>query len=223
MKIGTKSVLFGAHQFLIHPWFVAWAWWQLYGFPFDVRLWVAFFVHDIGYIGSPNMDGPEGEAHVELGGSIMHWVCDRCFGLRNPDSSRRYHWKMFSILHSRFYAKKLGLNPSRLCCADKLSTALEPWWLYLPRVIVTGEINEYMAKAGGMPDSKYNGEKGGGKYLTMNLVNNDARLTLWQKRRYWHERMIDYLRRYAWTHLDGRADEWTPAQMEAIDSSGVWK
>lgn len=23
MKLGTKSVLFGAHQFMIHPWFVA--------------------------------------------------------------------------------------------------------------------------------------------------------------------------------------------------------
>src|SRR3990167_10895950 len=51
LTIGTKSVLFGAHQFLIHPWFVAWAWWKLYGFPFDPRLWVAFYVHDIGCLG----------------------------------------------------------------------------------------------------------------------------------------------------------------------------
>ena len=51
MNIGTKSVLFGAHQFLIHPWFVAWGWWTLYGFPWDPRLWVAFVVHDLGYIG----------------------------------------------------------------------------------------------------------------------------------------------------------------------------
>jgi hypothetical protein len=33
MKIGTKSVLFGAHCFFLHPWFVAAAWWRLYGFP----------------------------------------------------------------------------------------------------------------------------------------------------------------------------------------------
>ena len=33
MTIGTKSVLFGAHQCLIHPWFVAYGWWTLYGFP----------------------------------------------------------------------------------------------------------------------------------------------------------------------------------------------
>ena len=69
MKVGTKSVLFGAHQFLIHPPFVALAWWKLYGFPFDPRLWVAFYVHDIGYLGKPNMDGSEGESHVELGGA----------------------------------------------------------------------------------------------------------------------------------------------------------
>ena len=67
MTVGTKSVLFGAHQFLIHPWFVAWGWWTLYGFPLDPRLWVAFFVHDLGYIGKPNMDGPEGETHPLLG------------------------------------------------------------------------------------------------------------------------------------------------------------
>jgi hypothetical protein len=23
-------------------------------------LWIAFFVHDLGYLGKPNMDGPEG-------------------------------------------------------------------------------------------------------------------------------------------------------------------
>lgn len=32
MKMGTKSVLFGAHQFLIHPIILAIAWWQLHGF-----------------------------------------------------------------------------------------------------------------------------------------------------------------------------------------------
>ena len=30
MRIGTKSVLFGAHCFLLHPWFVAWGWMDLY-------------------------------------------------------------------------------------------------------------------------------------------------------------------------------------------------
>lgn len=77
MKIGTKSVLFGAHCFFLHPWFVAAAWWKLYGFPFDPRLWVAFFVHDLGYWGKPNMDGIEGERHPYFGAKIMQRLFDK--------------------------------------------------------------------------------------------------------------------------------------------------
>lgn len=132
MKIGTKSILFGAHQFMIHPWFVAYAWWKLYGFPFDPRLWIAFFLHDLGYWGKPNMDGPEGESHPEFAAKIM----DKLFGLK---------WWIFCQYHSRFTAKKAGVQYSRLCPADKLAVALEPAWLYLPRVILSGEIKEYMA------------------------------------------------------------------------------
>jgi hypothetical protein len=99
MKIGTKSVLFGAHCFFIHPFFVALAWIKLYGFPFDPRIWIAFFIHDLGYIGKPNIDGPEGESHVELGAKIM-----RIFGEK---------WSDFSMYHSRYYAKKHGKKPSR--------------------------------------------------------------------------------------------------------------
>src|SRR5437870_4037739 len=47
MSIGTKSVLFGAHCFFLHPLFVALAWTRLYGFPRDWRLYLAFFVHDL--------------------------------------------------------------------------------------------------------------------------------------------------------------------------------
>jgi hypothetical protein len=51
MTVGTKSVLFGAHCFLIHGFFVARGWWTLWGFPWDARLWAAFFIHDLGYLG----------------------------------------------------------------------------------------------------------------------------------------------------------------------------
>ncbi len=71
MRVGTKSVLFGAHCFFIHPFFAAVGWWTLYGFPWDPRLWAAFFLHDLGYIQKENMDGPEGEEHVHLGATIM--------------------------------------------------------------------------------------------------------------------------------------------------------
>lgn len=190
MRIGTKSVLYGAHQFAIHPWFVAAAWWKLYGFPWDPRLWIAFFVHDLGYWGKPNMDGPEGETHVELGARIMGWL----FGPK---------WEAFTCYHSRFYAKRDGAKPSKLCIADKLSICLTPHWLYLPMANWTGEIREYMKLAA------Y------GKYDSMPLSVSSQRA--------WFDSMVEYLRRWVEEHKDGRDDTWTPQAREAQDSSGVWK
>lgn len=134
MKIGTKSLMFGAHCIFIHPLLVAAAWWRLYGFPSDPRLWLAFIVHDWGYWGKSNMDGPEGETHVEAGARIMA----RLFGPA---------WGDFTRYHSRYYARKDGVAPSRLCYADKLSLCFEWDWCYLLRVCLTGEIREYRAHA----------------------------------------------------------------------------
>ena len=220
MKVGTKSVLFGAHCWFIHPWFVALAWWHLYGFPTDPRLWVAFFVHDVGYWGCPNMDGPEGEDHDFTGAGIMgrlfdprfptlpesqtwfgRW-CDRRFGVC-PYAA---NWFSFSFYHSRFMAKRYAAPYSKLCPADKLAVALEPWWLYLPRVVATGEIDEYMAIAGGREGSKYNGEP---------KLTPAAQLTGMTPRRGWHRRMTNYLRQWAYAHRDGDADTWTPNPKQA--------
>lgn len=190
LNVGTKSVLFGAHQFLIHPWFVAAAWWRLYGFPWDPRLWVAFFVHDLGYLvyNTPNMDGPEGERHVEWGATLMR----RWFGPQ---------WGRFCLYHSRFYARRDGQPFSRLCVADKLAVVLEPWWLYLPRVILSGEVHEYLALAGGKGQSKYKGEPNS-KYVSMQLETGTIRG--------WHRAMTAYLREWVEVHADGREDTWTP-------------
>ena len=83
MKIGTKSLLFGAHAFWWHPAFVAMAWYKLYGWHYvtyktklspplvtslrDWRLWLAFVVHDWGYWGCSDMDGKQGEWHPLVG------------------------------------------------------------------------------------------------------------------------------------------------------------
>lgn len=134
MKIGTKSVLFGAHCFILHPFFVAYSWYKLYGFPWDPRLWCAFFLHDIGYFGKPNMDGDEGELHPYAGAKIMKFF----FG---------QEWYEFTLYHSRFLSKKNGAQYSKLCVADKLAISLTPAWLYLPMVRATGEIKEYMKDA----------------------------------------------------------------------------
>lgn len=195
MKVGTKSVLFGAHCFFIHPFFVAAAWWQLYGFPWDPRLWVAFFVHDLGYWGKPNMDGEEGELHPYLGARIMHFLFDRPGRWRWwPDTLNR-RWFDLTLYHSRFLAKRHGRQPSQLCMADKLAVAMEPWWLYLPRVLLTGEAREYMGLRAN-PNGKYAHEARG----------DSAPLTP----REWQRRMSEYCRAWAIEHADGRRDTWTP-------------
>jgi hypothetical protein len=212
MKIGTKSVLFGVHQFALHPWFVAWGWFKLYGFRrvfigrswhntllwgwvqqdvfasiLSPRTWLAFFVHDIGYLGKPNMDGPEGELHPTVGAAIMRAVCGE-------------PWGEFVLFHSRFLARQRGRKPSPLCIADKLAITLPPRWLYLPLARATGEIREYMAK------SDRNNETGG-KYASAHLTLTDEES--------WHRDMCDYMRRWVEEHKDGRADTWTPAPTRA--------
>lgn len=207
MKVGTKSVLFGAHCFIIHPFFVLAAWIKLFGFPFDPRLWVAFFVHDLGYWGKPNMDGPEGETHVELGAKIMHKLFDwkkvagsPYFNLDTGKPVNVYYniWGNFSLYHSRFYAKKDGENYSRLCVADKLAICLEPSWLYLPRVNWSGEIHEYMKLAG---QRKYDGEPVS-KYESMKLST--------KSQKDWFAAVTSYLFRWVEEHSDMKEDTWTP-------------
>jgi hypothetical protein len=134
MRVGTKSILFGVHNFVLHPPLVAIAWWRLYGFPHNPRLWLAFLFHDVGYFGKRSMEGPEGETHVELGARIM----GRLFGPPWADFCRR---------HSRFYARARGLTVSRLCVADKLAFVLTPAWLYLPLARASGELWEYMERS----------------------------------------------------------------------------
>jgi hypothetical protein len=213
LNLGTRSVLFGAHCFLIHPWLVALAWWRLYGFPWDPRLWVAFFVHDLGYWGKPNMDGVEGERHPEWGAAVMRRfdgyfrrkglvarLCDAVWGDRSWEYGPR-SWEFFVLYHSRFLSKRDGKQFSQLCVADKLVIVMEPWWLYLPRVIATGEIREYMALA---------------------RVNNDG-LQHGGSRRAWYRGVQKYVAAWVKEHRDGRPDTWTPPAREAVDATGVWR
>jgi hypothetical protein len=215
MKIGTKSLLFGVHQFAIHPWFVALAWRRLYGFPWDPRLWVSFFVHDLGYWGKPNMDGPEGETHPFTGAAVMGalfdhldryghrlplqpWftqftggVCDLIWG-RCPQGQT---WYCFTLYHSRYLAKRYGVGYSPLCVADKLGTALPPQWLYLLQANLTGEIWEYMNGSGARTPA---GER---------------------TQRQWLAAVQRYCREWAYVHRDGRSDGWTGTRRDlAIDA-----
>ncbi|MCK5601535.1 hypothetical protein KAR91_06700 [Candidatus Pacearchaeota archaeon] len=201
MKTGTKSVLFGSHQFLIHPLFVALAWWKLYGFPFDPRLWFAFFLHDLGYIGKPNMDGPEGDRHPEFAARIM----GRLFGRK---------WGELCLYHSRFYSKRDNAQYSKLCVADKLGIILEPWWLYIPRGLLSGEIHEYMSLRGGRNDSKYNGEPNTEEVKKLFASNSY---------RQWYKGVQLYMRDWIEEHKEIKPDTWTPDHKKAINNQGVWK
>lgn len=187
MLVGTKSVLFGAHCFFLHPFFVAAGWTKLYGFPWDPRLWFAFFLHDIGYIGKPNMDGPEGESHPEIGAKLMGRLFDHDrFGMGDAD---RYRWHDFCLYHSRYYAKREDRKPSQLCFADKLAFTLTPWWLYLPMVTATGEIEEYLKNAQ-TADSAHWTPTGFDKCR-------------------WHTQLCTYMRDWVDTHKEGADDTWT--------------
>ena len=186
MNIGTKSVLYGAHCAILHPWFLAVAWWRLYGFPWDVRLWASFCLHDVGYFSKRDMDGSDGETHVELGARIMALL----FG---------ESWGAFTAAHSRYWAMRHGRQVSRLCVADKLAFVLAPDWLYLPMVRATGELAEYMLRA--------KERQAGSAHFT---VVESAQLNS-QDARDWLAGIKSYTRRWVDEHKDGGADHWTVA------------
>jgi len=199
MRVGTKSVLFGVHAFWLHPFFVAWAWWRLFGFPWDLRLWFAFFLHDIGYLAKCDMDGPDGEQHVALGGRIM----GRIFGSE---------WGDFTLCHSRHWAKRVGKRYSKLCLADKLAFVLTPAWLYLPMARWSGELQEYMRMASS-------------RQLYGNITNFELSLLDSRNPRVWLEGLQAYTRRWVEQHRNGIRDHWTavrshPSEENALEAQG---
>ena len=192
IPIGTRSVLIGAHCFFLHPFFVARAWISLYGYPLDPRIWVSFFVHDFGYWGKPNIDGPEGEKHVELGAKIMSKLFDpreNFYNIRLDDGTPIGKWGQFSLYHSRHYAKANNAEPSKLCFADKLSFSYTPRWLYLPMVTLTGEINEYLENA----------QKSDSKHWTPTNFDKNK----------WHAQLSEYFIKWVQEHKNGTKDTWT--------------
>lgn len=145
MKIGTKSLLYGAHQFVIHPATVLAAWIKLYGLPNWKEL-ICIFLHDGGYWGANDMEGQGGACHPRWAAKIANEWLD---GWDESDPQGDVNWHYYDLCcgHSRSYAEHMHISPSKLCWADKLCVLYDPWWLYLPRVILSGEIHEYRAEA----------------------------------------------------------------------------
>lgn len=138
MKTGTKSILFGVHQFIWHPITVWLAWVDLFGFP-TWRECLCILVHDVGYFGKGEMDGPDGHLHPELGAKIA--------GALLGDKYRK-----LCLCHSRSYADAIGEQPSKLCWADKWSPLFDPLHFYWLRGTLSGEIEQYrrtFPRAGG--------------------------------------------------------------------------
>ena len=144
MKIGTKSLLFGVHQFIWHPLTILRAWRKCY------RLWptwwelVAIICHDWGYWGCENMDGPEGQRHPEAGAQIVH---DIVYGLSCGDVSLATTAGYLSLFHSAHYAQANDCEVSELYLPDKMSILYDPKWFYLLRGWLSGEVTEYVRNA----------------------------------------------------------------------------
>jgi hypothetical protein len=155
MKMGTKSLLIGAHQFIWHPLTLFMAWVYLYReFP-GWKECVCMFIHDWGYWGLDNMEGEGGEKHPYLGANLAWIYLDRKQVVFDgysptvtiPTASLNKTYFYMCLFHSRTLADKFKMKPSRLCRVDKLSAMFERWWIYLPRVWLSGEWREYRAEA----------------------------------------------------------------------------
>jgi hypothetical protein len=134
MKVGTKSLLFGAHQFVLHPIAVAVCWRRLYGQWPTWREALTIAVHDLGYLGCPDMDGWHGSRHPVLGGELAGaFLGDR--------------YRELVLLHSRSYARILERDPGKLCAPDKLGSTFWPSWVYVPLARLSGELPLYRQDA----------------------------------------------------------------------------
>lgn len=130
MKIGTKSLLFGVHQFIFHPIFVFLAWCELYKeFP-TFKEFICIIIHDWGYFGLNDMDSKEGSNHSLFSAILIK----KLFGIKEYN---------LILYHSRHYARKDNKNPSKLCWADKYSYKFDPILFYVIRANLSGEIEEY--------------------------------------------------------------------------------
>jgi len=116
MKEGTKSVLFGCHQFIIHPLFITIAWKKIYGrWP---KLWqlVCIFLHDVGHIGKDYLSDYEQKR--------KHWI------LGSRLAKLFFGWKGYHLICG--HTTQSGCVRSKLFYADKYSWLIAPiWWLRL--------------------------------------------------------------------------------------------
>lgn len=142
-SVGTRSVLFGVHQFLWHPLTVGLAWRRLYQTWPTRWEWLAIFMHDLGYWGCEDMDGPQGKEHPKHSYLALVKFC-RWTGWDNR--RRAFDSGELILGHSRSFCVEHELAVSRLCDPDKLSVLYDPAWFYWLRACLSGEIFEYRTR-----------------------------------------------------------------------------
>lgn len=152
MRVGTRSVVFGVHALWWHGFTVLLAWRRLYKQWPSWPILLAILLHDIGYWGLPNIDGPEGKRHPFRGARwtarlvilLEHGYWLQCPLFDGCEGSFIYY---FTAAHSRDVAAMLGADVSKLYAADKASILYDPKWWYLCRAKLSGEIREFKSHA----------------------------------------------------------------------------
>lgn len=177
--VGTQSLLWGGHQCILHPLAVALAWRRLYGsWPRHPAIWLAILVHDWGYWGCPNMDGPEGKGHPDLGATLVERAFPDWVPHEHATPGRLFYyqsWHTWTACHSRSYARGLGFGqpPSPLQAPDKLATALLPVWLLGTLYALSGEWREYKARWLAHDDPPYPGRVDDGPYAFARQITGE--------------------------------------------------
>lgn len=141
-SVGTRSVLFGVHQFIWHPLTVGLAWRRLYQTWPTKWEWLAIFFHDLGYLGAGSMDGPDGKQHPQRAarwGFVVVYVLSR-------NAAAMLEVRHLIMGHSRSFCALHRYPESRLCDPDKLSVLYDPAWFYWLRACLSGEIFEYRTR-----------------------------------------------------------------------------
>jgi hypothetical protein len=139
IPIGTKTLLYGNHQFLLHPLFVGLAWTKYYHKLPNPKEAICIIIHDWGYWGKPNLDGEEGEQHPFW---AAQWALNHFDKSKSPPLYNKSCYYL-CLYHSSFLSKRLGIKVSRLCIPDKLGVIMMPIWLIVLLGKLTGETNEY--------------------------------------------------------------------------------
>lgn len=139
MKIGTRSILFGVHQFLWHPLTVGLAWRRIHKVWPTRFEWLAIFLHDLGYWGCPDMDGESGRQHPAR---AAKWGRELGEVMSGSPATGEYVESLIAG-HSRNFCRAYDQKPSKLCAPDKVSILYDPALFYWLRGVLSGEIFEY--------------------------------------------------------------------------------